>query len=355
MARKRNCIAGFVLIVFLFSKFFSITANAYELQTPINRSEIAVDRLAITYSQTANYREYLKYRMNCYGYSLQVYSLSGSESTPYKQLPGEFVRDNETFFQLYQEYINLFSGNYSGDEILDFIEEKIVSDFATLQTYSGSEWVIVGTSANASVPSGYRKIALSVGVYYDFHFYMRHSDGTWSHKPGAGSVTDKSIDTHITITDSNIATVASEGGYDDGTRYYLIKKAGIIDYPHNNGHNTSSLYTSTSFSDKAGDVISKSGTLNSFTQSGRFDYPLDVDYYVFSPAYSGMYSFTTSLSSSTYDLDMVIFDSEGNILDSDYSIGNPEIELPLTSGYRYFIKVVDARSNVTSYTLFITD
>lgn len=95
--------------------------------------------------------------------------------------------------------------------------------------------------------------------------------------------------------------------------------------------------------------------MNGYTQSGRFDYPLDVDFYTYTPMYSGMYLFTTSLDSSSYDLDMVVLDSEGNVLEYDYSIGNPEIEVPLTSGHRYFIKVYDARCNITSYTLFITN
>jgi hypothetical protein len=38
---------------------------------------------------------------------------------------------------------------------------------------------------------GYRKIAIVVDEKRDFHYYLQHDSGWWSHKPGATEVTDK--------------------------------------------------------------------------------------------------------------------------------------------------------------------
>lgn len=226
------------------------------------------------------------------------------------------------------------------------------ADFDDLNTYSGSEWSITPTTRTSVVPSGFRKIALTVGVQHDYHFYLRHSDGKWSHKPGSGSVTNLSFDSNQIITDSNIATAVTEGGYDDGVRYYLIGKSAIADYPHNNGHGNSTLYTTTSFLDRAGDTISKATTITGSSKIARFDYAKDVDCFEFKPTVTGTYTFTTSLTSSTYDVDIVIYDNEGNVLASDYSVGNPSVAVALTANSLYYIRVTDAKDNVTQYTLY---
>ena len=315
-----------------------------------NYPEVIVDRVYSTYTQTATYRDVLKGSMNCYGYAIHVYSLSGGN---YKQQPGEFTHDNKTFQSLANEqYSAIYGSSATGTSILNYIEENMYADFDDLNTYSGSEWSITPTTRTSVVPSGFRKIALTVGVQHDYHFYLRHSDGKWSHKPGSGSVTNLSFDSNQIITDSNIATAVTEGGYDDGVRYYLIGKSAIADYPHNNGHGNSTLYTTTSFLDRAGDTISKATTTTGSSKIARFDYAKDVDCFEFKPTVTGTYTFTTSLTSSTYDVDIVIYDNEGNVLASDYSVGNPSVAVALTANSLYYIRVTDAKDNVTQYTLY---
>ena len=180
---------------------------------------------------------------------------------------------------------------------------------------------------------------------------MRYSDGTWSHKPGSTKVTNLSLDTHAVITDSSIATAAREGRYDDGVRYYLIKKPPIIDYVHGNGHNEDSLYTPFSFKDKAGDTLTKSATTRGAFTRGRFDFSGDVDCFAFSPAETGTYTFTTSLTPSSYDADIVIYDTYGNKLKESVSVGNPNFTMNLEAGRRYFIKIYDKNKNAAEYIL----
>lgn len=142
-----------------------------------------------------------------------------------------------------------------------------------------------------------------------------------------------------------------KGGYDDGVRYYLIKKSPIIDYVHGNGHNEDSLYTPFSFKDKAGDTLTKSATTRGAFTRGRFDFSGDVDCFAFSPAETGTYTFTTSLTPSSYDADIVIYDTYGNKLRESVSVGNPNFTMNLEAGRRYFIKIYDKNKNVAEYIL----
>ena len=238
--------------------------------------------------------------------------------------------------------------------MLNFIEGRMYADFQSLNTYDGTEWTIQQTTANSSVPSGYRKIALAIWLGWDYHFNLRHSDGTWSHKMGGYDVTTTSIDTGVAITDSNISTCVSEGGYDDGVRYYLIGKSAIADYPHNSGQDPSSLYSSTAFRDRAGDDITKATSIAGSSTLCRFDYPLDTDYYEFIPTVSATYNITTSLNYGPYDTDIVVFNSNNTVLASDYTVGNASINISLTAGQKYYIKVTDGHHSIAYYTLYYT-
>ena len=133
-------------------------------------------------------------------------------------------------------------------------------------------------------------------------------------------------------------------------RFYLIKKSAIADYPHYIC-SPSSNYTITAFKDRAGDTITKAFTPPYASFDSRFDYSDDNDYFAYTPNTSGYYTFTTSLTSSTYDVQMIIYDSDGSVLAIDASSGNPSINLHLTANKRYFIRVYDDNDNICDYTL----
>ncbi|MBR5659874.1 MAG: hypothetical protein IKX10_10810 [Lachnospiraceae bacterium] len=342
-----------VALVFLVMGYAVVLANDEE-RTGVSRSPVVIDRAYSTYTYTSPYRNELQYKMNCYGYAIHVYSRdTGNLSSPYKQQPGEFAVDNQTYQNLIlEQYLAIHGTGATGTGILDYIEGRMFADFQTLNANTGTEWVIQATTVNASTPPGYRKIALTVGVGHDYHFYFRHNDGTWSHKTGEDPVTTLSIDTNVTITDNNISTCVAEGNYDDGVRYYLIGKSAISDYPHSDGH--SSLKTSTVFSDRAGDTITKATQLSGSSCFGRFDYAMDTDYFELIPTTTATYHITTSLTSGTYDTDIVVFNSNNAVLASDYSVGNADIYITLSAGQKYYIKVMDANHSIVDYTLLYT-
>lgn len=314
----------------------------------LSSSFVVINRVDTAYSQTAPYRTLLQSRMNCYGYALHVYS---RDIASYLQQPGEFARDGVAYGVNADDLEEAINESATADELLDYIQSEIYADFNGLGYNDSSEWVIYETTYNASIPSGYRMIALAVGLGEDYHFYMRHSDGTWSHKPGLNAVRATSFTSGTTITDENIYYTLYEGIYNDGVRYYLIKKSAIIDYPHGNGHG-SSTYTSTLFMDTAGDTMNKARSIIVAT-SGRFDYSGDVDFYAFTPSTTGTYVLTSSLSSSTYNMQMRVYDTYGTMIAEETSAGNPTISIYMVAGYRYFIEVYDDNGYVVNYTLDI--
>jgi hypothetical protein len=131
------------------------------------------------------------------------------------------------------------------------------------------------------------------GANSDYHYYLQHSDGTWSHKPGSTQVTNLSIDTKEPLTNSNIATKASQGGYVNGIRYFQIGKDAVTDYPHSYGHGASTTMTPTNFKDVAGDSITMVSSASG-SRAARFDYTGDKDYYKFTPTDSNGYTISTS-------------------------------------------------------------
>ena len=324
-----------------------------ELHITYTASPISIDRMYSTYAMTAKYRDKLQYNMNCYGYAMHVHATVGTGSNPYKQQPGEFIRDNQRFEDLNQERDQYLRGpNATPTAALNYLEQKMMGDFAEMRSRDGAEWVVTQTTQTASVPAGYRKIALTIGIAYDYHFYMRHSDGTWSHKPGGAKATNLSFDTCVVITDSNIATAAREGGYDDGVRYYLIKKSPIIDYVHGNGHNEDSLYTPFSFKDKAGETLKTSTTISGTSFSAMFDYLGDIDCYAFTPASSGEYTFSTSIDTSAYNVTLAVYDTYGNKLKEIVSTGTSSLTVSMQQNTRYFIEVSDSGGKIRNYTLY---
>lgn len=320
----------------------------------VSNTPITVNRAASLYGDCNNYKIELQYQMNCYGYAVQMYSTYGTSSNPYRQKPGEFANDLQNYSGLTAELLTALTGS-SVTNAFACIYGKIQADFATLNSTYGTEWTIEETTATASVPNGKRKIALAIGLSpkCDFHFYFRHSNGKWSHKPGAGAISDVSKDTQVEITDSNITTVALEGGYDDGVRFYLIGKSATIDYPH--GMSSDSSYmTPTSFTDRGG-IRLEAGATISGSILGCFDYPLDVDCFVYTASTAGYYTIKAiPPSGSTTTVGLTLYDTCGNVIATDTSSGTTEVHASLSSGTRYFIQLSNISGNTTSYVLQIT-
>lgn len=177
-----------------------------------------------------------QYRMNCYGYAMQMYfrgALSDLANTGYKQQPGEFSSSRGSYNNLLLSYYEYFS--CTDIEFMNFLISKISADFNSLG------YTLTQTTATSSVPSGKRKIALVITPQFngirDYHFYVRESQGYWSHKSGTSPVTNKALsDNTIILTDDNIADLSLHHNYTAGIRFFLIDKdVNVYDSAHANG------------------------------------------------------------------------------------------------------------------------
>ena len=326
---------------------------------------------------TAAYRVKLRELQNCYGYAIHVYSESKAYECefgvlpdgtagynyierPYRQQPGEFAHTIDYVSNRLEEA----KSKTNAKDYMDIIQSFIYEDFAALRISSGEEWIIRRSTETEAVPAGCRKIALVIKLGGDFHFYLRHSDGIWSHKPGAGHVTNKSLaNSNLILTDSNIDTEARRNVYPDGIRYYIIGKSAIIDYCHKAGHygsvnkprpSPTPLQTTPAFTDRAGTVPKTSQTISGTLTGARFDYSGDIDYYAFTPSQSGTYTIKTSITSSTYDVDIVVSNFRNVPVASATGPENAVLTVNLVAGNTYYIKVSDSKNNKGTYTLYIS-
>lgn len=318
---------------------------------------VSVDRVnSLDWKQLVN-KESLTQAMNCYGYALQIYTLDlGNASLDgFSQIPGEFAQDGVAF-PVNNSTLMSFVNGTNATAALNYIEGRIYADFAALAAQNSSEWQIASTTANATVPNGWRKIALTLNLGGSFHFYFRHSDGIWSHKGRNSPISiypQTPTNDQKILTDYNIADMILHDGFDDGTRYYLITKPAILDYPHDNGHADNCLKTSVRFTDCAGDVMSKSTTLTETSQSGRFDFSDDVDFYKFVPTVSDIYTITTSLLDSMgYDVLVEVYDDSGCILDGEVTSTESCVDVELIANSTYYIRVKEQGKRKVNYTLY---
>ena len=215
---------------------------------------------------------------------------------------------------------------------------------------------ITETTASAAVPAGKRKIALVARSNgrdnSDYHFYMRHSNGTWSHKRGSLPITNRLIDTNVVLTDSNISAVAQEGGYENGLGFFLIGKDAVTDYPHDFGQG-SELYTPARFKDKAGDSVSACTTMNGASMAAKFDYPGDQDWYLFVPSRTATYTIGATIadSSTSRNVRGYVWDDDGVVASNTTGAGRSLVfSLTLTAGKSYYICVYESNNTVVDYT-----
>ncbi len=314
------------------------------------------------YTNTTS-EERLQKRANCYGYAFRMFCDDSSAGT-YKQQPGEFadksgglnIYNNGVFERTihnYQELQSLLSEYLSSahtkDERMDIIEQLITADAATLgytvTEYTGS------TIPDATL--GERLIAVvtsdeTFSSVIDYHFYMQHSDNSWTHKQGSYAPSDKSISLGVTLTNSNIRERANEGAYANGAiKFFYITRNAIVDHSHANGHiivNNYSLPNTVENSyDKSGDHFwnSKDHGMISGTYvilSGRLDYPYDGDCLAFTAPASDTYSFY--VTSNLPAIDTYIYDENMDAALTYTTTDKAPYMLTawLQAGRRYYLK-----------------
>lgn len=188
-------------------------------------------------------------RMNCYAYALQIYDYSyvNDVTAPHKLFPGGLSFTSGSMYSTLTQLRNYYN-SISNISLANFVEQQMLYDSSVLGM--NLQKFTLSNSNQFSLPSGYnqntkRIIAMNTGTTYlggnDFHFYVRHGNGTcsqhggtcsiWSHKPGYMSVSNTINGT--LICDNNIvqlisnAVIYSEPGnytsYNTYPRFYTIQ------------------------------------------------------------------------------------------------------------------------------------
>ena len=129
---------------------------------PVSGSEIAYNTSLWNYQPVMG-------DTNCYAYSLNNQVIPGSNYLWYMQ-PGQSAGETLT------------TSNLNKDTVVDFVEKDA--------NILGFTFCSIGK--HEVCPNGTYKVALviSESPNKDYHWYRQNPDGTWSHKPGSGAVTN---------------------------------------------------------------------------------------------------------------------------------------------------------------------
>lgn len=415
--KSKRILSIFLVLIIVFS--FSSSAIEQKGVVPPPALPITINPFYSTYSSTSNiYNNSYSYsaagakifdddglqlRSNCYGYAIRMfYELTGFSDeqvvgeylaqtilTPqgiimdyepiyaYMQRPGEFADKTNglPLYNLSNQQTTILYGRKDLDDFLkallyttttalfestistkfNYIEQLVEADFAelgyTITEYTGT------TIPSASSVSGKRMIALVVGET-DFHFYMQHSDNTWSHKLGYGPTSNVCIDCeNNALTNNNIRSHALEGSYSGGVlKFYYITKNAIIDsshlrgtYSYNNGN--SDCKKTTVHPIEAGNFLYDACELNNTPLSKRYnmDYTGDSDSFHFCVPNNngGAYTFSFQTEYTPLSLTIEVYDNTGYPLKTQtLSNGSCSFTYALTAGSSYFLIV---KENVSAY------
>lgn len=272
-------------------------------------------------------------RMNCYGYSF-AYILDDNANHPlYKQQPGEF-----------SSYVN-------GNSYIEKMKNRIVNDGQSVG-YTVTE-VYLSPSTIPQLGTNSRLIALVTtpesyaDLDKDYHFYMQHNDGTWSHKPGSTEVTNKSLDGERILTNENIYSYAREGIYTGAIKFFEITKSSLIT-PHSDCYSSQPV---TTYANDVGNYLETSKYVTAGTISEKIHFPQDYDVYYFS-ATTSTYHFSTNCNSQ--DLNCVIYNRDGQKKFEDVNVGEVNLTVNLSPGSQYFIEIYNASNSCADYQLTIS-
>ncbi|MBR6274953.1 MAG: hypothetical protein IKR27_08125 [Lachnospiraceae bacterium] len=308
---------------------------------------------ATTTPSEGTYTDEIQYRMNCYGYAFCNILFGHAyidQHGGYKQEPGEFAKTSDKGLTV--NNVVLYNSSQTMNNVFNNMQLDASRLGYTLTQYHPSSSTVsqYGTSS--------RLIAVVTG-YKDYHFYMQHNDGTWSHKPGSLGVTNKSLSDNSTIlTNSNIISLARSGQYSGGQLcFYIITKDSVIDKPHSSRccntwpctHSQNSLF----YMEKAGDHMKTSASISIGNKSGRFDFSNDHDYYYFVPTSTRTYTFTTTNYSSA-DIDCRVYDENGGSIYNAVNTGAVNFSISLTVGKRYYFDIYNYSKTTITYTFSIS-
>lgn len=191
-----------------------LPVNGYEIPYEPNRWNDAPPGSNV--DDDVNIPLYVQHQTNCYAYALnlQRYPLPSFEPFP---LPlnrgdgryGKGLQPQELFL-----YYNHSNAHPSENQGADTIEANVSQDMNALKG------VFRRVNREDMCSEGTYKVALVTYYMDDYHWYRQNPDGTWSHKPGCGEVTNKDFSGNVIYDPAESDT----GKYGRNVRYYEISQ-----------------------------------------------------------------------------------------------------------------------------------
>lgn len=255
------------------SRIFVGLSERNSSNTPYFEISHKISKYASIYNSNkydANVVKSFQNRMNCYSYALQMY-YKGNDDTYYWLMPGEIGigQENDGIYT-YDDLNKKYRSCKNAIELMELTDKQMKKD-AKAMNYSiinlNDEYSISNQDKFLQyINNSYneyegRIIALVTGYVtsartYDYHYYMRHGNGTcsehdgncsiWSHKVGYKDISNHSLNGSPILCDKNIfssSTYASD--YSNGPVFYNIgKNMNVYNSYYYNGHTSDSQGTS---------------------------------------------------------------------------------------------------------------
>ena len=319
-------------------------------------------------------------RMNCYGYAFgNILSTANSNSstTQYFQTPGEFA-SNSNISNVIPNYQMANSNNPT--TMMNYIVNNMNLD-ASNMGYTITEYT--PSASNGYEVDQYGTSSRLIAVVTsenDFHFYMQHSDGTWSHKTGKEQIRNVSLSSgesnigsdSVILTNDNIYSRAAKRNYEGGVlKFFVISRGAIWDYPHTNscfaenhtgqlwpncGH-TNLLAKTTPYMECAGnhcETAAYLGGSSNIYRLGRLDYHYDYDVFTFYVNDTNTHTFTISWAggpASAADVCYVctVYTTNGTFVASNSDEGTVSLSVALNPGTLYHLEISDEENNCSLY------
>lgn len=275
-----------------------------------------------------------------------------------KQQPGEFSSGNHAQIQ------GIINPSVLMNNVVSNLFEDANALGYTITEYTNNEIEQISTKN-----SNCRLIAVVTGLdsdlnECDYHFYMQHNDGTWSHKPGffpisnkvmktrnqlnsiVGNITPENLYTNSILTNNNIRAYANRGIYEGGClKFFKITKPAVY-YQHDSNMNVTQ--------NDPGDYLETCYQITTGTHSYKINYTYDDDVFYFVPSQSRQYTIRT-VAATGEDLDAELYDNSNNSpMVTDASSYDVNITYYLNAGSMYYIDIYSDTGGMKQYSVIIS-
>ena len=286
-------------------------------------------------------QDIFNYRTSCYGYSVGlVYNgESCQQSGDNWPTPGAYSSNalpltGSTLSEYtYRVVENTFSdGNncyFNGESSLDDIvtDPGFPNNITTIPQF-GSE----------------SRLILVVTVSGYFHYYMQHSDGTWSSKNGNGPITNTSFTSYRLLTNDNILQYMNEVFSSNVLKQFFLIKKPFEYWPSMPTNYPAYLQLPRLFSltNNTGDYLENSKQIIPITNNDtpytfQIDHSRDEDVFWVVPSFTGNYTISVGNGNNT-SMKITLYNINGTEIISSNNSTNPSITVGLYAGDKYFVK-----------------